>query len=448
MTNPINIPAAVANAANPPSASLALYGPKRTFSVTGLAGTASVKIWGSGDGITFPTINATPLLVLHGESQSVTLDDLSLAYRCLPSVGGGIVTVDAQIDCCAAGAGPTSIFGTGAAGDVVVDAPNTPVDPAWVDTRSFTITPTGSVLIGPEQELTVRATTSILINGPILGAAKWSLTGPGAPLSVSRLQGSVVGGSGGGGGGGGAGAAGAGFAGTAGTAAVPLETPDYAIGTNSTGGAPGAGGVGGVGAAGSPGVIGVPGLPLQPYLPALNTYPAGPGSTIYGGLAGTNGVGPGAAQPGSLGGAARGGAAGGAGGIAGVGGLGGSSVKLIAPTITINASIDVSGGAGGPGGGGTAGAPAALGSNEGGGGGGSGGGGGAGGAGGLIMYLFGSGGLTETVPPAAAGGVGGFGGLGGAGGAGDGTGFAGGVGGSGTQGATGSPGIVIRHKVA
>src|SRR5512143_3719898 len=102
MTDAIDIPVTVAGAANAASASLANYGPKRTFGVSGFPGTATIKIWGSQDGTTFPPITATPLLTLGGEAAPKTIDDLSIKYRALPSVAGGVCSVDAQLDCCAA----------------------------------------------------------------------------------------------------------------------------------------------------------------------------------------------------------------------------------------------------------------------------------------------------------------------------------------------------------
>src|SRR5262249_47689540 len=154
-------------------------------------------------GINFPPVTATPLLTLGGEAAPRTIDDLSLAYRAEPTVAGGLCTVDAQLDCCTAGSATPALFGTGAAGDVIVTTPNTPPDPSWVDTNSFELRPPGSILIGPEQALTIRARTRILINGPIDGVGKWSMIGVGQAFSVARLLGSVVGGAGGGGGGGG-----------------------------------------------------------------------------------------------------------------------------------------------------------------------------------------------------------------------------------------------------
>jgi hypothetical protein len=100
MSTPINIPLG----GLVPTVPLNAYGPKRTFVfVPGATspGQSRVKVWGSADGVNFPPTTATPLLELSGESQPKTIEDLSLAYRALPSGPAGVsLTVDVQLDCC------------------------------------------------------------------------------------------------------------------------------------------------------------------------------------------------------------------------------------------------------------------------------------------------------------------------------------------------------------
>ncbi len=96
---PINIPFALV-----PTIDLSAYGPIRTFHYVAAGsspGASKIKIWGSGDGVNFPPVTATPLVELGGESQPKTINDLSRRYRAqVTGTGGVVATVDVTTDCC------------------------------------------------------------------------------------------------------------------------------------------------------------------------------------------------------------------------------------------------------------------------------------------------------------------------------------------------------------
>lgn len=100
----INIPVTVANAANAATVDLSNYGPKRTFSFVGPANSI-VKIFGSGDGTNFPSITSTPLIAIAANSPPVTIDDLCLKYRAVPTAIGTACTVDCPPQDAAGGGG-------------------------------------------------------------------------------------------------------------------------------------------------------------------------------------------------------------------------------------------------------------------------------------------------------------------------------------------------------
>jgi hypothetical protein len=100
----INIPVTVANAANAATSDLSNYGPKRTFSFVGPANSI-VKIYGSGDGTNFPAITSTPLVAIAANSPPVTIDDLCLKYRAVPTAVGTACTVDCPPQTASGGGG-------------------------------------------------------------------------------------------------------------------------------------------------------------------------------------------------------------------------------------------------------------------------------------------------------------------------------------------------------
>lgn len=105
----IAIPVAVANVANAPTVDLSNYGPKRTFGYTGPSG-AIAKIYASVDGVNFPPITANPLVSLGANQDPITLDDLSLRYRAVPSAVG--TSCDVVVEPSAPGSGGSAFLNT------------------------------------------------------------------------------------------------------------------------------------------------------------------------------------------------------------------------------------------------------------------------------------------------------------------------------------------------